>query len=117
MSSTKKAKTGLGSNPLEKKPLSWLDQGGESKPSKQSNSSKPSKPSGSGKRKLTNTSQEGLPENWTRATFIVREDLLDKVKDLAYWDRRQVKEIVNESLEAYINKHEKKSGTIKPRKR
>jgi len=50
----------------------------------------------------TSTSSKGLPEGWTRATFIVRQDLVEKVKRAAYWDRRQIKDIVTEALDAYL---------------
>ena len=50
----------------------------------------------------TSTSSKGLPEGWTRATFIVRQDLVDKVKRAAYWDRRQIKDLVTEALDAYL---------------
>lgn len=48
------------------------------------------------------TSSRGLPEGWTRATFIVRQDLVRKVKRAAYWDRRQIKDLVTEALDAYL---------------
>jgi hypothetical protein len=51
---------------------------------------------------ITSTSSRGLPEGWTRATFIVREDLVHKVKRAAYWDRRQIKDLVTEALDAYL---------------
>lgn len=54
------------------------------------------------KREIDKSSQEGLPENWTRATFIVREDLLGKLKDYAYTDRRTLKEIINEMIADYL---------------
>ena len=50
----------------------------------------------------TSTSSKGLPEGWTRATFIVRQDLVNKVKRAAYWDRRQIKDLVTEALDAYL---------------
>jgi hypothetical protein len=50
----------------------------------------------------TSTSSKGLPEGWTRATFIVRQDLVHKVKRAAYWDRRQIKDLVTEALDAYL---------------
>jgi hypothetical protein len=50
----------------------------------------------------TSTSSKGLPEGWTRATFIVRQDLVKKVKRAAYWDRRQIKDLVTEALDAYL---------------
>lgn len=53
-------------------------------------------------REYTKSSQEGLQENWTRATFIVREDLLEKLKDLAYTNRTTIKEEINGALEEYL---------------
>jgi len=50
----------------------------------------------------TSTSSKGLPKGWTRATFIVRQDLVHKVKRAAYWDRRQIKDLVTEALDAYL---------------
>ena len=55
------------------------------------------------KREIVNSSQEGLQENWTRATFIMREDLLKRLKDYAYTDRRSLKDIMNEMAEAYLD--------------
>lgn len=55
------------------------------------------------KREYEKSSQEGLPVNWTRATFIVREDLLEKLKDLAYTERRSIKEVINEAIEQFID--------------
>ena len=47
-------------------------------------------------------SSKGLPKGWTRATFILRQDLVCKVKRAAYWDRRQIKDVVTEALDAYL---------------
>jgi hypothetical protein len=38
-------------------------------------------------KEITKSSQEGTKENETRATFIINEELLDKLKAIAYWDR------------------------------
>lgn len=54
------------------------------------------------RREITKTSQEGTKEGETRATFIVRQDLLEKVKDFAYWERLQIKEVVNTAIEQYF---------------
>jgi hypothetical protein len=48
------------------------------------------------------TSYDGLREGWTRATFILREDYLEKIKSLAYWKRRNIKEVMDEALEEYL---------------
>lgn len=67
------------------------------------------------KRTPTKTSQEGTKNNETRATFIVNEEQLEKVKDIAYWDRKNIKQVVAEALEGYIAKYEKKNGTVEKR--
>ncbi len=63
---------------------------------------------------VTKSSQEGTKENETRATFIINEELLEKLKAIAYWDRVLIKEVINTALEETIAKREKKSGAIKP---
>ena len=65
-------------------------------------------------KEVTKSSQEGNKENETRATFIVNEDLLEKLKAIAYWDRVLIKDVVNTALQDVVNKYEKKSGAIKP---
>lgn len=65
-------------------------------------------------REITKSSQEGTKEKETRATFIVNEDLLDKLKAIAYWDRKLIKEVVDTALQEAVNKYEKKNGDIKP---
>lgn len=64
-------------------------------------------------RVITKSSQEGTKENETRATFILREDLLEKLKGIAYWDRRLIKDVVNSALLEAVEKYEKKNGPIK----
>ena len=54
-------------------------------------------------REYEKTSQEGLQDNYTRATFIVREDLLKKLKDYAYTERETLKDIVNDMLQQYLD--------------
>ena len=61
-------------------------------------------------RTITKASQNGLHEGWTRATFIVKEDVLAKLKDRAYLDRRNLKDVVSEALEHYLNTTETKEG-------
>jgi hypothetical protein len=65
------------------------------------------------KKEITKTSQIGTKENETRATFIVKEDLLEKMKSLAYWDRIMIKDLINQVLEEHIARYEKKNGEIK----
>jgi hypothetical protein len=56
------------------------------------------------------TSQKGLRKGWTRATFILRDDYLEKIKALAYWERKKVKEVVDELLGSHL-----KGRRIKPK--
>ena len=65
-------------------------------------------------KEITKSSQEGTKENETRATFIINEELLDKLKAMAYWDRKLIKEVVETALQDIVVKYEKKNGAIKP---
>jgi hypothetical protein len=65
-------------------------------------------------KEITKSSQEGTKENETRATFIINEELLDKLKAIAYWDRVLIKDVVNTALQEIVAKYEKKNGDIKP---
>ena len=66
---------------------------------------------------VTKTSQEGTKPNETRATFIVNEDTLSKLKAIAYWDRVMIKEVVAEALQEKIERWEKKNGPVKEPKK
>ena len=65
------------------------------------------------KKEITKTSQIGTKEKETRATFIVNEDLLEKMKALAYWERVLIKDIINQAFEEHVARYEKKNGEIK----
>ena len=65
-------------------------------------------------KEITKSSQEGTKENETRATFIINEELLEKLKAIAYWERILIKDVVNTALLDVVAKYEKKSGDIKP---
>ncbi|MGK7898856.1 MAG: hypothetical protein AB4372_35880 [Xenococcus sp. (in: cyanobacteria)] len=47
-----------------------------------------------------------------RATFHINEELLEKIKAIAYWDRLTIKEIVNDAFAKYVESYEKKNGVI-----
>ena len=51
---------------------------------------------------MTKSSQKGLKDGWTRATFILRQDYLEKIKASAYWERKKVKEVLDEALGTYL---------------
>jgi len=48
------------------------------------------------------TTQRGLQDGWTRATFILRKNHLEKLKALAYWERKTIKEVMDEALGDYL---------------
>jgi hypothetical protein len=48
------------------------------------------------------TTQQGLQDGWTRATFILRRHHLEELKALAYWERRTIKEVIGEALGSYL---------------
>ena len=98
--------TRLGTDPLQ-----WIQDSrhNEAEFSTQSVPSKQSvhhKPQNGGTRRnsrvITTASQEGLPDGWIRATFIVQEHQLAQIKALAYWERKQIKEVITEALSAYL---------------
>ena len=58
--------------------------------------------------------QEGLTEEYTRATFILKVDLVEKIKDYAYTERLSMKEAANKLLSEALEREEKrlnKEGT------
>lgn len=83
---------------------------GENKPEKQ----KVGRPKDLTKRQPVKTSQEGTKNDETRATFIVNEGLLEKIKALAYWERKQIKQIINAAFNSHLDQYESKNGAIKP---
>jgi hypothetical protein len=49
-----------------------------------------------------NTSEKGLQDGWTRATFILRRAYLERLKASAYWERKKIKEVIDEALALYL---------------
>jgi hypothetical protein len=62
-------------------------------------------------REITKTSQSGTKAGETRATFIMNEDQLEKVKAIAYWDRVSIKDVLSQAIDDYLDK--KKSDLTK----
>ena len=54
------------------------------------------------KQGVINSSQRGLTNGWTRNTFILRKNYLEKIKALAYWERKKIKDVVDEALGSYL---------------
>ena len=53
-------------------------------------------------RVITKSSQAGTKEGYTRATFIIREEYLEKIKAQAYWERKEIKQVIEEILEKHL---------------
>ena len=51
---------------------------------------------------IGDTKHAGLKTGWTRASFIVREEYLLKIKGQAYRERRGIKDILDEALQRYL---------------
>lgn len=62
---------------------------------------------------IRTSSKEGLPPAETRATFILHEEALDKLKAIAYWDRKTIREVISEAVALYIGTWEKANGAVK----
>ncbi len=48
------------------------------------------------------SSEDGLPAEYIRATFIVRKDLLTKLKGYAFLEDKPLKTVVNDLLEDFL---------------
>jgi hypothetical protein len=64
-------------------------------------------------RDIAKSSEEGCKEEETRATFIVNEQSLEKIKAVAYWERQSIKDVIAEALRVYIQEYEQRTGPIK----
>jgi len=58
---------------------------------------------------VSNASQKGLKDGWTRDTFILRKEYLEKIKLLAYWERISIKEVMDKALGSYLKGKRTKS--------
>jgi hypothetical protein len=63
------------------------------------------------------SAEKGTKPGEMRKTYLVSIELDDKINAIAYWDRKTVKEVVNEALSNYVAVYEKKNGAVKPAKK
>ena len=54
-------------------------------------------------RVITKSTQQGLPDGWTRATITVREEVLEALKRAAYWERKTIKTIIDTALATHLD--------------
>lgn len=50
---------------------------------------------------------KGLQDGWTRASFIIRKDVLDKFYDFAYTERLTKKDAITQIFDEYFKRYEK----------
>jgi len=55
------------------------------------------------RQEIVKTTQEGTYEGEERATFIVKVEKLKTLKVLAYWERKKIKDLLDEALTNYFN--------------
>lgn len=49
------------------------------------------------------------PEKWVRTTVMIREINHGKIKSITYWEKKGIKEVVDEALKVYL-----KGKKVKP---
>ena len=71
---------------------------GDSKPDK------PSKP-GSKPNKTDSLLSKPSKPGHKRQTYIIKEEYIEGIKRVAYWERREITSVINEALEWYLKEH------------
>jgi len=97
----------LGHDPFKDEgPLSFIRDSRADKPGKPDNTGNIGNtiiPARAGKPKGRPKGTEAPDRDaWTRATFIVRRARLEKMKALAYWERQNLKQVLDLALESYL---------------
>lgn len=87
---------------LRNDPLAWINKSETEQPQEKPKLGRPQ----TIKREYTKSSQEGLKDNWTRYTVIIREDLLERLKDNVHEQDKTMKAVINEMIEGYLNDRE-----------
>lgn len=64
---------------------------------------------------LIPAAKRGLSDELIRATFILKQDYLEKIKAHAYWERLQIKDVFDEMCEQFFK--DKKVRSIPEKKR
>lgn len=67
--------------------------------------------------KAASSLEKGTKPGWRRKAYIVNSDLAGKIDAIAYWDRVNIKDVVQEAFTDRVAKYEKKNGPVKPIKK
>lgn len=63
------------------------------------------------------TSARGLEKGWVRFTAIIEEEVLEKAKDYAYWERLKLKVLINALVKEFLSDKNIKKRPIEERDR
>lgn len=64
----------------------------------------------------SNASTQAKKIPLVRTTHVLREDLLESFRDIAYWERKLLKDLMEEAMVALIDKYIAEKGPVKRRK-
>ena len=56
-----------------------------------------------------------VDSGWTRTTVVVREEHLEKLKVLAWWERTTIKDLFDDMIQKYVSTHEQLDRLLKER--
>lgn len=60
---------------------------------------------------------KSLGEEWTRKTYQTRQKYHDKIEAIAYWERRDIREVMTTILESYLDSYKVKPLPEKRKKK
>ncbi len=60
------------------------------------------------------SAERGTAAGYMRKSYLVNIDTANKMDSIAYWDRKTIKETVEEAMSHYVGAWEKKNGPVKP---
>lgn len=49
------------------------------------------------------SAERGIKKGYIRYSFLIRKDQLEKIRALAYWQRRKIKRVMEEALDGYLS--------------
>lgn len=61
-----------------------------------------------------NTNKAGTKDGEVRAAFIVKENLLEKIKAIAKLERFVIKDVMEEAMGRFVDAYEEKNGPVNP---
>lgn len=62
------------------------------------------------------STEVGLQEGFTRVTIIVDKNLIEKCRDIAYWERLRDLDVYNQALREFVERYERSQNkSVEPR--